>query len=50
MKYGYARVNTLQQNLAVQNTLKNEGCKIIYSEKFTGTRSDHHNLLRFFRS
>lgn len=41
MKYGYARVSTVQQDLESQlQTLKNEGCEKIYSEKFTGTKSD----------
>lgn len=41
MKYGYARVSTLHQDLEVQlQALNNEGCEEIYSEKFTGTKSD----------
>lgn len=43
MKYGYARVSTLQQDLEAQTqALKNEGCEDdnIYSEKFTGTKAD----------
>ncbi|PFL36700.1 recombinase family protein [Bacillus cereus] len=41
MKYGYARVSTLQQDLESQRqTLEKEGCEIIYSEKFTGTKTD----------
>ncbi|MDR7076196.1 DNA invertase Pin-like site-specific DNA recombinase [Neobacillus niacini] len=41
MKYGYARVSTVQQDLESQlQALKNEGCEKIYSEKFTGTKSD----------
>jgi len=41
MKYGYARVSTVSQELEVQITaLENEGCEVIYSEKFTGTKSD----------
>ena len=40
MKYGYARVSTIQQDLESQlRTLKNEGCEVIYSEKFTGTKA-----------
>lgn len=39
MKYGYARVSTLNQDLESQiQILKNEGCEEIYSEKFTGTK------------
>ncbi|WP_264737347.1 recombinase family protein [Cytobacillus firmus] len=41
MKYGYARVSTTGQDLQVQlNTLDNEGCNKIFSEKFTGTKAD----------
>ncbi|MDM5463790.1 MULTISPECIES: recombinase family protein [Bacillus cereus group] len=45
MKYGYARVSTVSQELDVQLTaLENEGCDNIYSEKFTGTKSDRPQL------
>lgn len=45
MKYGYARVSTVSQELEVQLTaLENEGCDKIYSEKFTGTQSDRPQL------
>ncbi|TDL77386.1 recombinase family protein [Rhodococcus qingshengii] len=41
MKFGYARVSTVQQDLETQiQALKNEGCDVIYSEKFTGTKAD----------
>lgn len=41
MKYGYARVSSLQQELEAQlQTLEKEGCEVIYKEKFTGTKSD----------
>ncbi len=41
MKYGYARVSTIAQDLTVQtNHLENEGCEVIYKEKFTGTKTD----------
>ena len=41
MKYGYARVSTISQDLAAQlQALEKEGCEKIYSEKFTGTKSD----------
>jgi len=45
MKYGYARVSTVAQELEVQlEALKSEGCEIIYSEKFTGTKTDRPEL------
>ncbi|MUG73849.1 MULTISPECIES: recombinase family protein [Paenibacillus] len=38
MKYGYARVSTLGQDLKVQiEALKAEGCEEVTEEKFTGT-------------
>lgn len=41
MKYGYARVSSVSQDLEAQlQTLEAEGCTKIYSEKFTGTRTD----------
>lgn len=41
MKYGYARVSTLGQDLEVQvDALKKEECGVIYQEKFTGTKMD----------
>ncbi|PLR98235.1 recombinase family protein [Bacillus sp. T33-2] len=41
MKYGYARVSTFGQDLDGQiHILENEGCEQIYSEKFTGTKTD----------
>lgn len=41
MKYGYARVSTVGQDLQSQiDTLTAEGCEIIYQEKFTGTKTD----------
>lgn len=41
MKYGYARVSTLNQDLEAQLlALEDEGCDEIYSEKFTGTKAD----------
>lgn len=39
MKYGYARVSTIGQDLQAQiNMLNNEDCKKIYTEKFTGVK------------
>lgn len=41
MKYGYARVSTVSQDLEVQiQALQTEGCEVIYKEKFTGTKTD----------
>lgn len=41
MKYGYARVSTVNQDLEIQiQALEKEGCDNIYSEKFTGTKAD----------
>lgn len=41
MKYGYARVSTTGQNLQAQlESLEQEGCQKIFSEKFTGTKAD----------
>ncbi|PAD25232.1 resolvase [Niallia circulans] len=41
MKYGYARVSTIAQDLEVQiQELQAEGCEVIYKEKFTGTKTD----------
>jgi DNA invertase Pin-like site-specific DNA recombinase len=41
MKYGYARVSTIAQDLTVQiEELKKEGCEVIFEEKFTGTKKD----------
>ncbi|MDL0419712.1 recombinase family protein [Caldibacillus thermoamylovorans] len=40
-KYGYARVSTAGQDLEAQiAALKAEGCDEIYSEHFTGTKTD----------
>lgn len=45
MKYGYARVSTVSQELEVQlQALEAENCDRIYSEKFTGTKSDRPQL------
>lgn len=47
MKYGYARVSTIAQDLTVQtNHLENEGCEVIYKEKFTGTKTDRPEFNR----
>lgn len=41
MKYGYARISTIGQDLRTQiNTLEAEGCDVIFTEQFTGTKID----------
>lgn len=41
MKYGYARVSTIGQDLEVQiQALQEEGCAEIFKEKFTGTQTN----------
>ena len=41
MKYGYARISTIGQDLRAQiETLEKEGCDKIFTEKFTGTKVD----------
>ena len=41
MKYGYARVSTMYQDLESQlQKLEMEGCEVVYSEKFTGTKME----------
>ena len=41
VKYGYARVSTYGQDLEVQiEALEREGCNKIYSEHYTGTKTD----------
>ncbi|WP_208592336.1 recombinase family protein [Gracilibacillus suaedae] len=41
MKYGYARVSTVHQDLEGQiQKLNEEGCEKIYKDKFTGTKRD----------
>lgn len=45
MKYGYARISTVSQDLEGQlQILENEGYNKIYSEKFTGTKTDRPQL------
>lgn len=47
MKYGYARVSTVGQDLEAQITqLKEAGADIVYSEKYTGTRKDRPEFTR----
>lgn len=45
--YGYARVSTAGQSLESQiEALKAQGCEVIYSEKFTGTKTDRPEFQR----
>lgn len=45
MKYGYARVSTVAQDLESQlQALQKENCHEIYSEKFTGMNTDRPKL------
>ncbi|WP_340673169.1 recombinase family protein [Brevibacillus agri] len=47
MRYGYARVSTVGQDLQAQiHALEAEGCDVIYSEKFTGTKTDRPEFQR----
>ncbi|WNF06364.1 recombinase family protein [Brevibacillus borstelensis] len=47
MRYGYARVSTVGQDLQAQiSALEAEGCDVIYSEKFTGTKTDRPEFQR----
>lgn len=40
-KYGCVRVSTIKQDLESQlYALNKEGCEIVYSEKFTGTKAN----------
>lgn len=45
MKYGYARVSTVHQDLKGQlQALKNEGCEKIYQDKLTGVTKERPEL------
>ena len=47
MKFGYARVSTQDQNLALQlDALKNVGCEKIYQEKISGASTDRPELTK----
>ncbi len=49
--FGYARVSTRDQNLALQRAaLEAAGCVKIYAEKASGARSDRPELQRMLRS
>ena len=54
MKYGYARVSSVGQDLSIQiDALKNAGCETIRKEKVSGTsikgRDELNTLLEFLR-
>jgi DNA invertase Pin-like site-specific DNA recombinase len=50
MKYGYARVSTVSQDFESQlQSLEKEGCNQIYSEKFTGTKTDRPKFKELLR-
>src|SRR5579864_1902526 len=54
MRYGYARVSSIDQDLTIQETaLKAAGCQIVRSEKVSGTkrqgRDELELLLQFVR-
>lgn len=50
MKYGYARVSTVHQDLESQlQALENEGCDKIYSDKFTGTKTDRPEFSKLLK-
>lgn len=46
-KVGYGRVSSMGQELESQlSALKEEGCEVIYSEKFTGTKMNRPEFLK----
>lgn len=50
MKYGYARVSTVEQNLQSQiEQLKAAGCTKIYKDKFTGTKKDRPEFQKLLK-
>ena len=54
MKYGYARVSSVGQDLTIQvQSLKDAGCYIIREEKVSGTslkgRNELNTLIEFMR-
>lgn len=51
MKYGYARVSTIGQDLQAQiNRLEEEGCEQIFTEKFTGLKTERKQLNQLLNS
>src|SRR5690625_6087315 len=50
MKYGYARVSTVEQNLQSQiEQLEDEGCTKIYKDKFKGTKKDRPEFQKLLK-
>ena len=50
MKYGYARVSTVHQDMQGQlRALKNEGCEAIFQDKLTGTNKNRPQLQRLLQ-
>jgi DNA invertase Pin-like site-specific DNA recombinase len=50
MKYGYARVSTLHQELEAQlQALEKESCDKIYSDKFTGTKTERPQFTKLLQ-
>jgi len=54
MRYGYARVSTIDQDLSIQNTaLTTAGCELVRAEKVSGTslagRDELDLLMQFMR-
>lgn len=51
MKYGYGRVSTLHQDLEAQlQALKKEGCDKIYTDKFTGTKTNRPEFSKLLQT
>jgi len=50
LKYGYARVSTIHQDIEGQlQTLQNEGCEEIYKDKSTGTNKNRPELQKLLQ-
>lgn len=51
MKYGYARVSTIGQDLQAQiDILTAEGCEVIYKEKFTGLKVERREFSKLLEA
>jgi len=50
MKYGYARVSSINQDLEGQvRALKKEGCEEIYRDKFTGSKTKRPEFMKLLQ-